>query len=344
MNKRTRSSLRAERSSAWQSSYLSYKAFLVNQVDGNFTGIVQNIPFKQPAHDEVIIKVEYSDINYKDFLSSSGKNSIVKSYPHIPGIDCAGTVEKCSSEKFKSGQKVVITGFNFANTSFGCWGQYVTAKENEVLPLTKNLSLKQAMQFGTAGLTVALIYDKIKHLPKQKALVTGASGGVGAFAILLLKKLGFYVVASSRDSNNDYLFKLGVDEIINSNTINASYEKAFISKDYILAIDNLGGAALGNIVRMIDFGGVVISCGNILGSTLNTNIFPFILRSVSLMGVSCSNASLAEKNKAWNFLAKNKDFLEKISFKNIKLNKINNALDEFKNAANRGRYLISLSH
>lgn len=322
----------------------TYKAFLVNQIGDNFTGTVQNIPFKQPAHDEVLIRVEYSSINYKDFLSSSGKNSIAKSYPHIPGIDCAGTVEKCSSEKFKSGQKVVITGFNFASTSFGCWGQYVTAKENEVLPLVKGLSLKQAMAFGTAGLTVALIYEKIKHLPRKKALVTGASGGVGAFAILLLKKLGFYVVASSRDNNNYYLQTLGADEVINSSLITAENQKAFISKDYILAIDNLGGAALSNIVRMIDFGGVVISCGNILGSNLNTNIFPFILRSVSLMGVSCSNASLAEKNKAWGFLAKNKDFLEKIHVKEIGLNEINSALDEFKNAANKGRYLISLSH
>lgn len=321
---------------------VTYKAFLVNQVGEKFVGSVQEVSFKELASDEVLIRVEYSDINYKDFLSSSGKNSIAKSYPHIPGIDCTGTVEKCSSEKFKSGQKVVITGFNFANTSFGCWGQYVIVKQYDLLPIVKGLSLKQAMAFGTAGLTVALIYEKIKHLPRKKALVTGASGGVGAFAILLLKKLGFYVVASSRDNNNHYLQTLGADQVINSSLITAENQKAFISKDYILAIDNLGGAALGNIVRMIDFGGIVISCGNILGSNLNTNIFPFILRSVSLIGVSCSNASLDEKNKAWNFLAKNKKFLEKISVKEIGLNEINSALDEFKNAANRGRYLISI--
>jgi putative YhdH/YhfP family quinone oxidoreductase len=284
----------------------SYKAFRVEEVNENFTTSIQEMPFEVLQTNEVLIKVAYSSLNYKDALSAAGNKGVTKNYPHTPGIDAVGTVVLTNSKKFKINEKVLVTSYDLGMNTNGGFAEYVKVPENWVVKLPENLSMKEAMIYGTAGLTagIAVLNLVEKKQPNEgKIVVSGASGGVGSLSVLLLKKLGYSVVAiTGKASEKRYFEDLGVDIILRKD-FEELQNRPLLKPLFVGAIDTVGGVILENIIKSVHPLGVVTACGNAASEKLELTVFPFILRGVSLIGVDSQNYPMQLRENVWNKLA-----------------------------------------
>lgn len=295
----------------------------------------------------MLIKVEYSSINYKDALSSSGNKGVTKQYPHIPGIDAAGTVIESVSDKFPVGSKVLVTGYDLGMNTWGGFGEYISIPQSWAVPLPEGLSSKEAMCFGTAGLTAALSVNYLIEngiLPeKGKIAVSGATGGVGSIAVSILAKLGYEVTAISGKNEDNFLTEtLGAKEVVNRNEFIENYDKKPMARPLFAgSIDTVGGEILSGMLKASQYEGAVTCCGMVASVDLRTSIFPFILRGVRLIGVDSVEISLAKKEKIWRKLAKEwKPLnLEKI-VKEISLDELPETLDNILNGKAKGRFIL----
>lgn len=289
----------------------NFKAMLVTEYEkeGYKTSIVDRQLEDLPEGD-LLIEVKYSSLNYKDALSSIGNKGVTKKYPHTPGIDAAGIVVKSDGERFEVGDKVIVTGFDLGMNTWGGFSQYIRIPEGWAVDLPKNLTIKESMAYGTAGFTGALsVYKLIESGVKPEdgeILVTGSTGGVGSTAISILSKLGFEVIgATGKASKRDKLLKLGCKEVIDRSQLEGANTKAMLSGKWAGVVDTLGGNILSNAIKSTKYGGSVTCCGNITSGELETSIYPFILRGVSLLGIDSVNASIDMRNKIWKNLSKN---------------------------------------
>lgn len=289
----------------------NFKAMLVTEYEkeGYKTSIVDRQLEDLPEGD-LLIEVKYSSLNYKDALSSIGNKGVTKKYPHTPGIDAAGIVVKSDGERFEVGDKVIVTGFDLGMNTWGGFSQYIRIPEGWAVDLPKNLTIKESMAYGTAGFTGALsVYKLIESGVKPEdgeILVTGSTGGVGSTAISILSKLGFEVIgATGKASKRDKLLKLGCKEVIDRSQLEGANTKAMLSGKWAGVVDTLGGSILSNAIKSTKYGGSVTCCGNITSGELETSIYPFILRGVSLLGIDSVNASIDMRNKIWKNLSKN---------------------------------------
>lgn len=289
----------------------NFKAMLVteDEKEGYKTSIVDRQLEDLPEGD-LLIEVKYSSLNYKDALSSIGNKGVTKKYPHTPGIDAAGIVVKSDGERFEVGDKVIVTGFDLGMNTWGGFSQYIRIPEGWAVDLPKNLTIKESMAYGTAGFTGALsVYKLIESGVKPEdgeILVTGSTGGVGSTAISILSKLGFEVIgATGKASKRDKLLKLGCKEVIDRSQLEGANTKAMLSGKWAGVVDTLGGNILSNAIKSTKYGGSVTCCGNITSGELETSIYPFILRGVSLLGIDSVNASIDMRNKIWKNLSKN---------------------------------------
>ena len=260
-----------------------------------------------PSHD-VLIRVHYSSLNYKDALSASGNRGVTKSYPHTPGIDAAGIVEYSSDPAFSEGDSVVVTSYDLGMNTPGGFGEYISVPAGWIVPLPGGLTLKESMQIGTSGFTAAYgvkkIWDQGIEPADGDVLVSGATGAVGSFAVALLSQLGYRVLAvTGKPDQTEFLRSLGAAQIISRNEIIDSGEKPMLSAKWIAAIDTVGGAFLDSILRQTAHNGVVACCGNILGHELRTSIYPFILRGISLMGIDSGICLMEDRLKIWTLLS-----------------------------------------
>jgi len=245
---------------------------------------------KEKGEGEVLIKVQYSSVNYKDALSASGNRGVTRSFPHTPGIDAAGTVVSDASGIFPEGTEVVIFGYDLGMNTCGGYGEYIRVPAAWVLAKPANLSLEDSMRWGTAGFTAALSVEKLLKADIKpdagKVIVTGATGGVGSVAVALLSKLGFEVVAvTGKAAATDWLLSIGATEVLDRNDLLPMAKKPMTRPLYQAGIDTCGGDMISAVLPQLQYGGALTTCGMVAGAEFSASVFPFILRGVDLLGV-----------------------------------------------------------
>jgi putative YhdH/YhfP family quinone oxidoreductase len=260
-----------------------------------------------PDHD-VLIRVHYSSLNYKDGLSARGNSGVTKSYPHTPGIDAAGVVEWSSDHRYKPGEKVLVTGYDLGQNTPGGFGEYVSVPGDWIVPLPGTLSLRDSMILGTAGFTAAYgvkkIVDEGIEPGDKSVLVTGATGGVGSLAVAILSRIGYRVAAvTGKEEQESFLKSLGAYEILRRESVTEISSAPMHSARWVASIDTVGGGMLDAVIRQTAHNGVVACCGNILGGRLETSIYPFILRGLSLMGIDSGSCLMSDRIEIWKNLA-----------------------------------------
>lgn len=295
-----------------------FKGILIEKDDDGYRAAVQQIDDSVLPEGDVMINVEYSTLNYKDALAITGKAPVIRKFPMIPGIDLVGTIESSDTDKFKVGDKVLLNGFGVGELHCGGLAQKARLNSEWLIPLPKKLSAKQAMSIGTAGYTAMLCVmalEKNGVTPEQgKILVTGANGGVGSFAIALLSKLGYTVVASTgRVNESDYLEKLGASEIIDRATLSEP-GRPLGKEQWAGAVDTVGSHTLANVCAGLKYNGTVAACGLAQGFDLPATVMPFILRCVTLAGVDSVNRTIEDRTTAWQRLS---DLLDPSVFDDI---------------------------
>ena len=287
----------------------TYKAFEVREeTEKNFVGTIVEKSALELAEGSISIEVCYSSVNYKDALSASGSKAVTREYPHVPGIDAAGTVLASTDSNFAVGDEVVVTGYDLGMNTAGGFGQQVTVPGGWVTKLPVGLSLRDSMVLGTAGLTAGLCVNKLLLngiTPEAgKVLVTGATGGVGIIACALLVKLGFEVVASTgKLAETAKLTALGVSEVISREAFSEENPRPMLKESYAAAVDVAGGTTLVNVIKSLSYGGSVAACGLVDSPALSATVLPFILRGVNLLGVDSVELPLAQKQQIWNLFA-----------------------------------------
>ena len=287
----------------------TYKAFEVREeTEKNFVGTIVEKSALELAEGSVSIEVCYSSVNYKDALSASGSKAVTREYPHVPGIDAAGTVLASTDSNFAVGDEVVVTGYDLGMNTAGGFGQQVTVPGGWVTKLPVGLSLRDSMVLGTAGLTAGLCVNKLLLngiTPEAgKVLVTGATGGVGIIACALLVKLGFEVVASTgKLAETAKLTALGVSEVISREAFSEENPRPMLKESYAAAVDVAGGTTLVNVIKSLSYGGSVAACGLVDSPALSATVLPFILRGVNLLGVDSVELPLDQKQQIWNQFA-----------------------------------------
>ncbi len=292
-----------------------FKAIVLNQEGENFSREVKSLDRSFLKHGDVTVQVEYSDLNFKDGMILKNGGRLVKEYPHIPGIDFSGKVIESENSKFKSGDEVILTGFRVGEVFFGGYSQIAKVNADFLVKKPDNLSSKQAMILGTAGLTSLMsafaIQARESILLGEKVndvLVTGATGGVGSVAIMVLTKLGYNVTAvSGKESKSDYLKSLGAKNIINR----AEFNKDPRPIDKGLwdgVVDTVGGKILANAIAQTKPNGIIAVCGNANSNELNTNLLPFMLRGIKVWGMDSANCSIKRREFMWGEASKLIDF------------------------------------
>lgn len=286
----------------------TFKAFVVDKKAADFTAAFKDVTQSDLPQGEVLVKVAYSSVNYKDGLASIPEGKIVRTYPFVPGIDLAGVVVESSEPSFKPGDEVIVTSYALGVSHYGGFSEYARVKAEWVVPLPSGLTLKEAMALGTAGFTAALSVHKLVYngLTPQHGpvLVTGATGGLGSVAISILKNLGYTVAASTgQQSEHDYLKALGADDILPREETSAESNRPLDKDRWAGCVDAVGGATLAYLLRTTSYGGSIASCGNTGGVNVNTTVFPFILRGVNLLGIDSVNCPMALRRTIWEHLA-----------------------------------------
>jgi acrylyl-CoA reductase (NADPH) len=285
-----------------------FKALVVDQDGDTQYATIKNLTFEDMPDGDVLIKVAYSSLNYKDGLAVTGKGKVLRSFPMIPGIDLAGTVAESTSSVFKEGDPVVLTGWGVGERHWGGFAQYARVKSDWLVPLPDGLNLKQTMAIGTAGFTAMLCVMALEtHQVTPDGgpvVVTGASGGVGSIAVAVLARLGYQVIASTgRAELEEYLINLGADSIIDRKQFSELSKRPLESAKWQGAIDTVGGETLASLLKQLVPGGAVAACGNAGGFQLNTTVFPFILRGVNLLGIDSVMCPTAPRHQAWQRLS-----------------------------------------
>lgn len=286
----------------------TYKALVAEEKDGEFVQSVKELDTKDLPQNDVLIRVHHSSLNYKDALSATGHKGITKNYPFTPGIDAAGIVEESRDDRFKAGDKVIVTSYDLGMNTPGGFGQYISVPGDWVVPLPDGLSLMESMMIGTSGLTAAIGVEKIlgQHIKRKSGdiLVTGATGAVGSFGVALFAHLGFSVIAATGKLDQaGFLKDLGAAKVIHREEVSEVGSKLMLSSRWVAALDTVGGKMLDAVLRQTSHNGVIACCGNVLGAELHTNIYPFILRGVSLMGIDSGIALIQDRLRIWNKLA-----------------------------------------
>jgi len=329
----------------------TFKALVINQDGENFTREIKTLEKSFLKHGDVLVKVDYSGLNYKDALILKNGARLVKEFPHIPGIDFSGTVAESQNNNFKVGDEIILTGWRVGEIFYGGYSQYAKVNGDFLVKKPSSLTSKQSMILGTAGFTALqcsfavrareelLLGEKVKNV-----IVTGASGGVGSIAVMILNKFGYDVTAvTSKTENNEYLKSIGAKNILNK----ADLDKEPRPLDKGLwdgAVDTVGGNILSNVLSQTKETGIVAACGNASGIKLNTTVMPFIIRGVKLWGINSVNASIKRREFIWNEAANLIDF-EKLnqSIKEINLEELLNIYPKMLKGETSGRYIVNLN-
>ncbi len=282
----------------------SFRALVLEEKDGKVSSALQTVDETALPPGDVTVAVSHSTLNYKDGLILAGLGRIVRKYPHVPGIDFVGTVERSDSPAFKPGDKVILTGWRVGEWYWGGYAQKARVKSEWLVPLPAGMSAQQAMAIGTAGFTSMLAVLALeKHGLKPEGgevLVTGAAGGVGGVAVAILARLGYTVVASTgRAETHDYLRQLGATTIIDRAATVAPPGKPLVAERWAGCVDTVGGATLAGVLPAMKYGASVAACGNAGGNDVPASVIPFLLRGVNLLGIDSAMKPMPERREAW---------------------------------------------
>ena len=325
-----------------------FKAWRVEDVDGEYRGSEQTLSTADLPDGEVLIKVSHSSLNYKDALSASGNKGVTRSFPHTPGIDAAGEVVESKTGAPAVGTQVIVTGYDLGMNTAGGFGEYIRVPAAWCVPMAKGWSARTAMIYGTAGLTAGLCVQKLLTMgakPEQgKVAVTGASGAVGSVAVEILANLGFDVVAiSGKADHSDALKSLGAKEVVGRDAL-AEDKKPMLKPVFANAVDTVGGNPLAELLKQILPGGSVSICGLVAGPQLNTTVLPFILRGVNLLGVDSVEIPLADKEVVWTKLSGEWECPKtEASAKDISRAELDGALKAFLKGESAGKIVLDHS-
>ena len=286
---------------------MKYSAYYVEEIDGAFSASISELELQKPDDGFVQIKVSHSSLNYKDALSASGNKGVTRNYPFVPGIDAAGTIADANSSEFTDGDEVIVTGYDMGMNTPGGFGEYINVPAEWVVKKPSNLSSLEAMSIGTAGITAAASVLKIQESTKASdlpVLISGATGGVGSISVMLISKLGKEVSAlTGKPSSTDFLNSIGANNIIMRDEYLESPAKAMERPLFSSAIDTVGGNVLSKMLPQISPHGVIACCGNVAGIEVNTTVFPFILRGITLAGIDSAESPIEFKTSIWNKFA-----------------------------------------
>lgn len=286
-----------------------YTAIVLEQDGDAVNASIQTLPDDRLPEGNVTVDVKYSTLNYKDGMIVQGLGKLVRDYPHIPGIDCAGTVIDSDSPDFKAGNDVIMTGWRFGETHWGGLCTRTRVKSEWLVPLPAGMTLEHSMAIGTAGLTAMLAVmtleeHGLKPENKGEVLITGAAGGVGSIATAILAQLGYRVAASTgRADTHDYLKGLGATTIVDRAELAEAPRGPMASERWSGIVDNVGGEQLGNILKSLAYWGSCASVGNAGGIKFSSTVIPFLLRGINLLGIDSNTCPLERRTQAWTRLA-----------------------------------------
>ena len=288
----------------------TYRAMVVHREGDALVRRLETLNSETLPAGEVLIDVHSSSLNYKDGLSATGNPGVTRAFPHTPGIDASGVVLESAVPEFSAGDDVIVIGFDLGMGTAGGFGERIRVPADWVVQRPEGLSLRASMALGTAGFTAAESVDKLERMgglsPAQgPVLVTGATGGVGSVAVMLLSQLGYEVVAvTGKADKADWLKSLGASEVLSREALAEGAGKPLLAERYAAAVDTVGGELLFNAVKSLRYGGSLAACGLVASPTIPATVLPFILRHVNLLGIDSVQWPLAEKKRLWGRLAK----------------------------------------
>ncbi|MGE7603107.1 NADPH:quinone oxidoreductase family protein [Peribacillus sp. NPDC097675] len=326
-----------------------FEALIVNKQENDFSLSIQQLSLGDLPEGEVLIRVHYSGVNYKDSLATIPNGNIVGSYPMVPGIDLAGVVVSSKDSRYKEGDEVIATSYGIGVSHYGGYSEFAQIPAEWVVPLPEGLTMKEAMIIGTAGFTAALSIMRLEQnglTPDSgNVLVTGATGGVGSFAVSILSKLGYSVEASTgKKSEHAYIQELGAKKILSREDVYDGTLRPLGKQKWIGAVDPVGGDPLASVLSQIEYGGSVAVSGLTAGTNLPTTVFPFILRGVNLLGIDSVNCPMETRLQVWKRLAT--DFkpthLEQLIQQEITLKELPDVLPTLLKGEARGRTIVKL--
>ena len=293
----------------------NYKALVARERDnGKVTAEVEQVPFDFLPENEVLIKVSYAALNYKDGLSATGHRGVTRNYPHTPGVDAAGVVVSDKTGKWKEGDKVICTSYDLGMNTRGGFAEYISVPAGWVVPLPSSMDLQKSMVLGTAAYTAGLALFKMEkcgqHPEMGPIVVTGSTGGVGSMAVMLLQRGGYEVHAvTGKPEQADYLRSLGASKILSREDVDDTSGRPLLRPQWAGAIDNVGGNTLATLLKACGRNGSVASIGLVASAEFNTTVYPFILNGVNLLGVDSAETPYAVREEIWNKLANDWSFV-----------------------------------
>jgi len=324
-----------------------FKAFTVfENEDGSFKSEIISKSIDDLPPGDVLVRVDFSSLNYKDALSATGNKGVTKKYPHTPGIDAVGTVEDTSHSSFKIGDQVIVSGYDMGQNTAGGFGEYIRVPREWVALMPEGLTKKESIILGTAGMTAGLSLRELQKkngIEGKLAVVTGATGGVGCLAVKLLSQLGADVTAvTGKVDSEDFLKSIGAVEVINREQLAENFHQPLASGKWDIGVDVVGGEMLAGLMTCLKLGGSVACCGLVGGSTIETTIFPYILRGNSLIGIDSGNIPISEKEEIWMLFANEwKIELNDLS-RTITLNELDQEIESILKGGQVGRVIVSL--
>ncbi|WP_437186576.1 acryloyl-CoA reductase [Planctomicrobium sp. SH668] len=327
-----------------------FSCFLVRQNEqGKIHSAVEEKFRSELPQSDVLLQVEYSSLNYKDAMAATGNPAIAKNFPHIPGIDAAGIVLESRDPRYRPGDRVIATGHEFGVERWGGWSQYLTAPANWLVPLPAGMTTLEAMTFGTAGFTAAQSVLALLHQgitpDKGRIVVSGATGGVGCLSVMILKHLGFDVVAvSGKPERSEWLKSLGAAEVVGRQFLSDKSDRPLLKGEFAGGIDTVGGSVLTNLCKRIAHRGCVACCGMAGGNVLGLTVFPFILRGLTLTGIDSAWCPDDLRAGIWKRLASDWKLPNLQDVRTlVGLTELNQVVDDMLGSRNVGRVVVDLT-
>ncbi len=326
----------------------TFRAMIVEETqDNQFLRTVKERAISNLPDGDILVRVSFSSLNYKDALSATGNRGVTRKYPHTPGIDAAGTVVESRNKAFKTGDAVIVTSYDLGMNTSGGFGQYIRIPADWVVPLPEGLTLKESMRYGTAGFTAGLSVFSLTHTVKPEdgeVLVTGATGGVGSIATAILNKLGYHVVAvSGKPDAAAFLSRLGAKRVVTREDVSDESRRPLLKGIWAGVVDTVGGNILATAIKSTQPWGAVTTCGMVASPDLPLTVFPFILRGIKLLGIDSQNCPMEHRQKIWKKLATNWkiDQLQSIC-QEVSLKELNSMIDTILKGGIKGRTVVNL--
>ncbi|MEI6302947.1 MAG: oxidoreductase [Betaproteobacteria bacterium] len=326
-----------------------FKAYRLREADRKVTAAFEQMSIDELDKGEVVIRVAYSDVNYKDALAATGKGRIIRRFPCVGGIDLSGTVVESSDARFAKGDAVIATSYDIGVAHDGGYAEYARIPADWVVKMPRGLNLAEAMALGTAGYTAALGVVRMEQVGLKPGngpvIVSGATGGVGSISIDILSRLGYHVVAlTGKENEGDYLKAIGAKEVKLRQSLDLAKIKSLEAATWAGAVDNLGGEVLAWMAASMLQGGAIASIGLAASMSLNTSVAPFILRGVSLLGIDSGYTPMPLRQEVWRRLATDmKPAHLQTMVRTIAFDELPTVFDDFINAKIRGRIVVDLS-